>query len=399
MIVPYKVKNQPEGFAYATVSLMVLNTLVFLCTSQFALVIGRPAIEGYALRWGVSPLYTLITSMFLHHDIFHLTGNMLFLWIFGPAVEKRLKIPMYLFLYFLSGLAGHVFQEALGAAGLYSTHVPSIGASGCIMGVLGAYCYLFTWSPVCIFYWIGLFWKGTVEVAAVWVIGSYFVLDLVNGFVGRAFHIRGGVANFAHVGGALVGALLVWALQFERDTEDLSKVKAVQSESNNFQLLTCTQLHELLAVHPENTELLVQLVKTAAQEGFWPELDYALSINSYTLARQCTGEVIKYVLYNHDKLDNISAEDLVYLGSIAESEDRLDQALRLYELAQQQSAACEDTEIAMYRSAALQFRHLRNPESALKTLDNLLERFPNGSLLFQAEEMRGNIRRDFDSAA
>ena len=84
------------------------------------------------------------------------------------------------------------------------------------MGVLGAYWYMYSWSTMCILYWIGLLWKGTFELAAVRVIGAYLVLDLANGFIGRSAGAMGGVANFAHVGGAFVGAVLVWALGYKR---------------------------------------------------------------------------------------------------------------------------------------------------------------------------------------
>jgi membrane associated rhomboid family serine protease len=200
------------------------------------LVVKREVVEAYGLRWGLSPLYTIITSTFLHGGILHLAGNMLYLWIFGPAVEDRLGVKLYLCLYFLAGFAGDVAQGALASAGAIAAAVPLIGASACIMGVLGAYWYLYAWSPVCIFYWVSLIWRGTFEVAAVWVIGFYFLMDLANGFVGRYAGQVGGVANFAHVGGVLAGLMLVWALGIKRDSDQVSRVKAIQAECQDINL-------------------------------------------------------------------------------------------------------------------------------------------------------------------
>ena len=158
-------------------ALICINTLVFALTSHAFLFIRMDVVDAYALRWGASPFYTLFTALFLHGSITHLLGNMLFLWVFGPAVEDRLRVPGYLGLYLLAGLTGHAAQAGLGAVeGIF---VPNIGASGCIMGVLGAYWYLFSWSKVCVAYFFWIFFRiyyGVLEIAAVWVIGAYFAL-------------------------------------------------------------------------------------------------------------------------------------------------------------------------------------------------------------------------------
>lgn len=398
MIIPYKVKNPPKGFPYATVSLIGLNILVYLFTSRSFLVIRPEVIHAYAMQWGVSPFYTFFTSLFLHGGLAHLLGNMLFLWIFGPAVEDRLRVPMYLFLYFLAGMSGHVCQAALGVAGAYSVHVPSLGASGCIMGVLGAYWYLFAWSPVCLFYW---FWfrPGVFEAAAVYVIGAYFVLDVINGFMGRAFHASGGVANFAHVGGALVGALLVWSLHYKRDTDKESKVKAVQADVKKFDLLSCAQLHELVAINPEDNDVLVHFARKAADYGSADDLKYALQVNAQAVTRECPLEVLKYLAEQEGSTESLDAGDLIYLGARGESAGRTEHALFCYHLVETAYPNSPDLEMAWFRIAALLWRQQSNPQAALRKIDSLLEMFPNGRLLFQAEDMRTDIQREISQAA
>ncbi len=399
MIIPYKVKNPPKGFPYATVSLIGLNILVYLFTSHSFLIIRPEIIDAYAMQWGVSPFYTFITSLFLHGSLSHLLGNMLFLWIFGPAVEDRLRVPMYLFLYFLAGMSGHVGQAALGVAGAYSVHVPSLGASGCIMGVLGAYWYLFAWSPVCLFYWIGLIWRGTFEVAAIWVIGSYFVMDLINGFLGRAFHASGGVANFAHVGGALVGALLVWSLHYKRDSDKESKVKAVQADVKKFELLSCAELNQLVALNPEDNDVLVHFARKAADYGSADDMKYALQVNAQVVTRECPLEVLKYLVEQNGSTESLDAGDLIYLGARGESAGRTEQALACYHLVETKYPDSPDLEMAWFRTAALLWRQQSNPQAALSKINSLLEKYPNGRLLFQAEDMRTDIQREISQAA
>ena len=103
----------------------------------------------------VPPLATVLTSMFLHGGWFPLAGNMLFLWIFGNNVEDALGHARYLFLYLASGVAAALVQAASSPA----SHVPMIGASGAIAGVLGAYLLLYPRANVHVFIWIVIFFR------------------------------------------------------------------------------------------------------------------------------------------------------------------------------------------------------------------------------------------------
>jgi membrane associated rhomboid family serine protease len=106
----------------------------------------------------VPPWATVLTSMFLHGGWFHLVGNMLFLWIFGNNVEDTLGHGRYLFLYLASGIAAALVQAASSPA----SHVPMIGASGAIAGVLGAYLLLFPRANVHVFIWIVIFFGSSM---------------------------------------------------------------------------------------------------------------------------------------------------------------------------------------------------------------------------------------------
>ena len=154
----------------------------------------------------VPPWATLLTSMFLHGGWFHLIGNMLFLWIFGNNVEDALGHFRYLFLYLASGIVAALAQAASGPA----SHVPMIGASGAIAGVLGAYLLLFPRANIHVFVWIVIFFR-IINVPASILLGLWFAMQLVSGL--ERGHGTPGVAFWAHIGGFITGMILVTALR------------------------------------------------------------------------------------------------------------------------------------------------------------------------------------------
>jgi len=154
-------------------------------------------------------LYTLFTSMFLHADAWHLGGNMLFLYIFGDNVEDAFGHGRYLGFYFLSGLAASV---AFIWVQLFSGDVSTgaIGASGAIAGVLGAYIILYPRARILTFMFIG--WIYIVPIPAVFLLGFWFVYQLIYGMLTIGVEAVTGIAYWAHIGGFVAGIFfgLVW---------------------------------------------------------------------------------------------------------------------------------------------------------------------------------------------
>ncbi len=393
MIIPYRVKNPPKYFPIATITLIALNVGIFALTTHSFLVIREEIVKEFALRWGVSPLVTIFSSMFLHGDIFHLLGNMLFLWVFGPAVEDRVGIAMYLFLYFIAGIAGDVAQAALGYAGAIGMAVPSIGASGCIMGVLGAYWWLFSWSKVCVFYWIFWFWRGTLEVAAVWVIGFYIALDIVNGFLANSVGAVGGVASFAHVGGALAGLVIVVALRHKRDSSDVSQVKAMQSDYKDLEYMDPKQMFPLVKECPDDKDLLVTYVLKSMRQGEPADIKYALDLDTRTVVTRCPEAAIFYLMSNFGSDYPFSSVDLLYLARIAEESNQFSQAISIHEVIAEKHSNTSEYEKSLYRSAHIYWVRFKNANAANERLELLLELFPAGPCMFEAEDLYKNIHK------
>lgn len=149
--------------------------------------------------------FTLLTSLFMHGGFAHIAGNMLFLWIFGDNIEDVLGHVRYFFFYLLCGVLAslaHVFTTYFLGESLI---IPSLGASGAISGIMGAYFLLFPTRRVHIW----LFFIFTISVPAVIAVGLWFVFQVVNGMGALGGQEAGGVAYAAHIGGFIAGLVLV----------------------------------------------------------------------------------------------------------------------------------------------------------------------------------------------
>jgi membrane associated rhomboid family serine protease len=151
------------------------------------------------------PVYlTLITSMFMHGGWVHLGGNMLYLWIFGDNIENAIGHKRYLVFYLLCGIIAslsHVLATRLLGQNLL---IPSLGASGAISGVLGAYILLYPRRRVTMF-----FIRFITHVSAFWAIGIWIVFQIINGLGMLGGAEGSGVAYAAHVGGFVAGLALI----------------------------------------------------------------------------------------------------------------------------------------------------------------------------------------------
>ncbi|WP_337995681.1 rhomboid family intramembrane serine protease [Oleispirillum naphthae] len=170
-----------------------------------ALLLGGESLpaEYRAIPAWASPL----TSMFLHGGFLHLGGNMLFLWIFGNNVEEAMGRVRYLLFYALCGYAAALFQSGLDT----SSTVPMIGASGAIAGVLGAYALMYPRANVRTLVVVLVFFR-IVSVPAAAILIGWFLMQTISGLQVPP-GAQGGVAYFAHVGGFLAGAALIFAFK------------------------------------------------------------------------------------------------------------------------------------------------------------------------------------------
>ncbi|WP_364421540.1 rhomboid family intramembrane serine protease [Moorena sp. SIO3H5] len=164
---------------------------------------------------------TLITSQFLHGGWWHLISNMLFLWVFGNNIEDRLGYVKYLIFYLGCGIFAGLCQWFIGM----NSAIPSLGASGAISGVLGAYAIRFPQARVVTLAFLGFF-ITTLRIPALILIGFFFIQNIVSGVASLQAAANmtvetGGVAYWAHIGGFVAGFILGPVLGiFSRDNYD-----------------------------------------------------------------------------------------------------------------------------------------------------------------------------------
>ncbi|MBR4789176.1 MAG: rhomboid family intramembrane serine protease [Bacteroidales bacterium] len=183
----------------ATINLIIVNAILFLAT----LINQDFMIRTFAMFPPESPLFRwwqIITHMFMHGGFWHILFNMYTLFLFGMVVERTIGTKKFLVYYFLCGLGAaalHIGVQSLTGASLY---VPTLGASGAVYGVLLAYAYLFPDNKLTLLF-------PPVTLSAKWMVLIFLAIELITGITGTAE----GVAHFAHLGGALMGWLLmVW---------------------------------------------------------------------------------------------------------------------------------------------------------------------------------------------
>ena len=216
-MIPLRDNAAPRRLTPANTILIAMNLAAFIYelslgprvvdfVGRFAMVPAEVtnSLSMRSLAAAVRPAMTIITSMFLHGGVWHVVGNMLYLFIFGAAVEYRMGASRYATFYFASGIAAALATVLIAP----ESRVPVIGASGAIAGVLGAYFIFYprgrilTILPIFVFVQI-------VEIPAVIYLLLWFAIQLYAGIAaGQQGASMGGVAWWAHVGGFLFGMAL-----------------------------------------------------------------------------------------------------------------------------------------------------------------------------------------------
>ena len=195
---------------YVTISLVVINSLVFI----YEFLLG-PWVREFTYEFGLVPAYfswrSVITSMFLHGGFLHVAGNMLYLWIFGDNVEDRMGHGRFIVFYLLCGIAAALAQ----AYTVPDSTVPMVGASGAIAGVMGAYFILYPHSRIVTLVTLLFFWQ-IMEIPAIFFLGIWFLMQFLSGvgsLTAATSGPAGGIAFWAHIAGFLAGVSGVWVFR------------------------------------------------------------------------------------------------------------------------------------------------------------------------------------------
>ena len=235
-MIPLRDANPTRRTAFVTLAIIALNVVAFVVWQRFPVtgemnraqqetvfcygaipreITGlQPIPELVRVCGGKSPLLSILTSMFLHANLLHIAGNMLFLWVFGNNVEDRMGHVLFPLFYLAAGAVAAYTQAFIAP----DSAVPLIGASGAIAGTLGAYIVMFPRARVLTL--VIFFFITVIELPALVVLGLWFVIQFFSGFGALGQGVSGGVAFFAHIGGFVFGALVALLFYRRRTTRE-----------------------------------------------------------------------------------------------------------------------------------------------------------------------------------
>src|SRR5579864_9180845 len=216
-MIPLRVDILRTRFALFNALLIMVNVFAFLHELTLSPKMGRALVYTFGLipaheqllfaKPGISlgeAILPMFTSMFLHGGWMHLLGNMLFLWVFGGSVEEALGHFQYLIFYLICGVGSATVHTIFN----WGSNVPTVGASGAISGIMGAFIVLYPTARVTTLI-PALLLFFTVRIPAYLMLGYWFFLQFFSGVASLGMADQGGVAWWAHVGGFVLGAVLV----------------------------------------------------------------------------------------------------------------------------------------------------------------------------------------------
>ncbi len=208
-MIPLRDENPTRTVPLITYALIALNIIAFIFQTMLGAV-NESFIYEFALipfqvtsNLSLGNMSDIFTSMFMHAGLTHILGNMLYLWIFGDNVEDSMGKGRFVFFYLLGGTVAslvHIFTNP-------ASTIPTVGASGAIAAVLGAYLVLYPRQRVVTLVPLGFFMRVTMLPASL-VLGAWFLLQFLQGILTLGGPDVGGVAFWAHIGGFITGVLL-----------------------------------------------------------------------------------------------------------------------------------------------------------------------------------------------
>jgi len=220
-MIPLKDENPSDTIPIVNIFLIITNISVFIYQNYFVPGGAQPlflqlGFIPYELSHFVDinpknlvpvPL-TIFTAMFMHGGWLHLLSNMLYLWIFGDNIEDILGHVKYLVFYIFCGIAATLVHGFINI----DSQIPTIGASGAIAGILGAYMFLFPRARIKTLVIIFFFVK-IVYIPAIIMLGFWILIQAISGFVEYGLRTGSGIAWFAHIGGFITGLALIAILK------------------------------------------------------------------------------------------------------------------------------------------------------------------------------------------
>lgn len=373
MLLPFKSQNPPDSRPYGSIALIIINVVIFAFTSN-GLVAHEDVIKAYGLSGNNNGLINWIACDFLHGDLLHLLGNMWFLYLFGFAVEGRLRTAKMLAVYFGAGWTGSLLHYFLVAVG--EPDIPTIGASGAIMGLLGASLFMFPFARMKFLFGLGFFFWRIFE-WPMWGVALYYLgFDLFFALIAA----ESGTAHLAHLGGALGGFVVCLAFRPRRDSAEASEAKAMASDVGDFGILSSRDLASIAGSNPDDPFIALHWMYKSQRDpyGVKPECLASFQRLLPRMLREIEdpASVGGCLTGLGQNLETIPLALIIDCAGRLERHGNYMLALQLYDhVIKSPRARPDDVESAMMRSAILCETALQNHARALGTYHEIVRRF------------------------
>ena len=387
-MIPYRAKNPSEITPYTTITLLVLSTAAYPFSRLF-------------------PILDLATLPFQNANLWLLLGNGLLLWVFGPAVEERLRPFKFVTLYLLAGYLGGLSCDGLARALHLEPRL--LGGTGAVMGIVGASLYLFPFSRIRV--WPTMSWLrfvgGDDDLWADWqalgVAFYYLFLIALCAALTLGQGVLGAVAALGVLSAAVLGFLLPLALREYRDSEETSDAQSLRAEvGGDYSILAMHELEVLIEREPYNANLILMYCRKALLNAVSNAESRAESVNYSTVREMFVKKAQVLTSYDDPELvarmalnlasepGAIPASILLRLGGRLESQGDYELAEQLYHRVFLYDPRGRDGEFALIRKARLTEQNHSNKQEAVKLYIDLLQRFPHG---IQATYAHDALRR------
>jgi len=384
----YATDRERKRVPYATYTLIGLNVLTYLGLNT----LGSPqSFYAAQMQFGFVPTagrwYSVITSMFMHGNIWHLCSNMIFLWVFGALVEEGLGIAVFLTLFLGSQLASNLLHATVGIAfGSAAMSKPVIGASGAVAGLLGVTAVRFYRTRLRIAYWV-VVKAGVIEVAA-WVFialwAGYQTFTAMVSLVAERSGLSGAdpVAHWAHLGGLVFGVVGAAVLRLHPEAQReylLVELRRDPLSVSGYDVMR--DLQRLMAEDPGAAEPHHALAKQYVFDRKHEQAghSYLRAIDRYLKAANRKGAAEAYeelvALYPECVLN---LRNQFAIGVALEQEGRYALAVQVYVQLTSSYPDAEEAQVALMRAAALCAERLADPRGALGYLERLAADYPEG---------------------
>jgi len=397
---------------WATLSLIALNFLFFVITRPESRTdMGADLFQQWGLTPGSGAPLTLITYQFLHVSLQHVFWNMLFLWLFGPAVEEAVGVPCFVLIYFGGGLAAGVLNMAfvLIGSGYSGSAPPLVGASGAISAILAPFAVRFYRSKIHLI-WLPGFFVGSllwIQVPALAGVSLWLVETAVGTVRTYTVHQAGGTAYWAHVGGFIFGLLTVEISGLFRrgQQEYLLEDARAASERGHVLIGTARQCYQaFLRTDPHNiavrSEYAAVLVREVGEHGGIRSADYVFaqqecrSVVRALLDRNRLPEA--YSCYANAQKSGVTLnplpEESLKLARAAEDAGDPEAGRMLLRSVIRDYPGSVEEEVARLRLG--QMLIATSPSEAAELLRKFLERYPQSQWRVLATQLREDALRN-----